>query len=168
MGVVSLRTVNHATLAESHFTRAAALHNKNAQQISIMKNSFVSLFKSALAALLVTFTAVQLPSVARAEWVTEGNVTTFVDQVGFSPDGSKFSGTVALRMESVTVSGQFKIITTITGIIPEPGFTYVVRKSGGVNGTVEIEFNSANASSRFSFLYKPGVTKIDYGVMRER
>lgn len=105
---------------------------------------------------------------AAAEWVVDGNVVTMVDQVGYSSDGSAFSGTVALRMESVTISGQFKIITTIIGIVPEPGFTYVVKKSGGVNGTVEIEFTSATCSSKFSFLYKPGLTKIDYGVMRCR
>lgn len=97
-----------------------------------------------------------------------GNTVTFVDQVGFSEDGSVFSGTVALRMDNVIESGKTKIVTTIVSIIPEPGFNYAIKKNGGVNGTVEIEFTSATCSSRFSFLYKPGQTKIDYGVMRCR
>ena len=86
--------------------------------------------------------------------------------MGFSEDGTMYSGIVSLRMENVVDSGKIKIITTIVNIEPAPGFTYSIRKSGGVNGTVEIEFASATCSSRFSFLYKPGATKIDYGVMR--
>jgi hypothetical protein len=131
-------------------------------------SSFASLLKSAVTAVLVTIATLQFPSSARAEWTVDGNTTTFVDQVGFSADGARFSGTVALKMENIVVSGQFKIITTIVSILPEPGFAFNVRKSGGVNGVVEIEFNSANDSSKFSFLYKPGQTKIDYGVMRTR
>lgn len=125
--------------------------------------------QSALLALALALTpAILTTPVAAADWVVDGNVVTFADQVGFTPDGSAFSGTVALRMEGITVSGVYKIVTTIVSIIPEPGFTCVVKKAGGVNGTVEIEFNSARGSSKFSFLYKPGLTKIDYGVLRLR
>jgi hypothetical protein len=115
-----------------------------------------------------TLLALALAINIRAEWITDGNVTTFTDQVGFSEDGSTYSGTVSLRMENILVSGQTKLLTTIVDIEPAPDFTYSIKKSGGVNGTVEIEFNSATCSSRFSFLYKPGATKIDYGVMRCR
>jgi hypothetical protein len=59
-------------------------------------------------------------------------------------------------MESIMVSGQLKIVTPIRSFIPEPGFSHSVKKSGGVNGAVEIEFASAICSSKFSFLYKPG------------
>lgn len=124
---------------------------------------------SAVMALLVTLGVSFSPlPVAAAEWTVDGNVVTYTDQVGWSPDLSAYSGTVSLRMESVVIGGQFKIITTIVAIEPEPGFSYVVKKSGGVNDTVEIEFASATCQSKFSFLYKPGLTKIDYGVMRCR
>lgn len=103
---------------------------------------------------------------ANADWVVEGNTVYFSDHVGYSSDGSQFSGTVSLRMDLVTVSGQTKITTTILSVAPEPGFSANVKKSGGVNGTVEIAFSSASCQSKFSFLYKPGLTKIDYGVMR--
>ena len=103
-----------------------------------------------------------------AEWFTSGGVTTMTDQVGWSADGTRYSGTVSLRMESMTVSGQFKIETSIVSIVPEPGFTYTVKKSGGLDSPVEIQFTSATCQSTFKFLYKPGQTKIDGGVMRCR
>lgn len=112
-------------------------------------------------------TVAQLPATA-GEWIVDGNTVTFTDQVGFSPDGSAYSGTVSLHMESVLISGQAKIITTILAIEPAPGFAYAIKKSGGLNGVVEIQFASATCESKFSFLYKPGLTKIDYGVMRCR
>lgn len=122
-----------------------------------------------LIALLLTLGVGFTPlPVAAGEWTQDGNVVTFTDQVGWSADGSAYSGTVSLRMESVVVSGQFKIITTIVAIDPAPGFTYAIKKNGGVNGVVEIVFASASCESKFSFLYKPGLTKIDYGVMRCR
>lgn len=126
------------------------------------KSGFLTRFVAAAALTLV------LAINANAEWTTEGNVTTFTDQVGFNDDGSLYSGIVSLRMENVMDSGKTKIVTTIVDIQPAPGFTYSIKKNGGVNGTVEIEFASATCSSRFSFLYKPGATKIDYGVMRCR
>lgn len=104
----------------------------------------------------------------RADWVVDGNTVYFTDHVGYTADGSAFSGTVALRMDTVTASGTTKIVTTILSVTPEPGFAYAIKKSGGVNGTVEIEFASATCQSKFSFLYKPGLTKIDFGVMRCR
>ncbi len=132
------------------------------------KPSRISLF-SAVVMLLVTLGATFRPlPVAAGEWIVDGNTVTFTDQVGWSSDGTAYSGTVSLRMESVVISGQFKIITTILGIEPAPGFGYSVKKSGGVNGVVEIEFASPTCQSKFSFLYKPGLTKIDYGVMRCR
>jgi len=127
-----------------------------------------TIIKNGLFARLLTATLIALAIAinAHADWTTEGDVTTFTDYVGFSENGTMYSGIVSLRMENVVDSGKIKIITTIINIEPAPGFTYSIRKSGGVNGTVEIEFASATCSSRFSFLYKPGATKIDYGVMR--
>lgn len=88
--------------------------------------------------------------------------------VGYSQDLSEFSGTVAVRMDPVVVSGQSKLVTTILSVTPQPGFGYVIRKNGGVNGAVEIAFANDSCQSKFSFLYKPGLTKIDYGVLRCR
>ena len=121
-----------------------------------------------LACILAAVTVLFPARLSAGDWTVDGDVITFADQVGFSPDGTAFSGTVALRMELVVVSGQTKIRTSIVSIIPEPGFTYVVKKSGGLNSSVEIAFSSATQASKFSFLYKPGLTKIDYGVLRSR
>lgn len=124
--------------------------------------------KSIVAPIVTLFSAVViglLPMSAAAGWVIDGNTVYFTDHVGYTPDGSAYSGTVALRMDQIVESGQIKIVTTIVSITPEPGFVYSIRKGGGVNGSVEIEFASATCASKFSFLYKPGKTKIDYGVM---
>lgn len=102
------------------------------------------------------------------EWWVEGNTVFAIMDVGYSPDLSEFSGTVSVRMDPVTVSGQFKLITTILSVVPQPGFDYSIKKSGGMNGAVEIVFKSSTCESKFSFLYKPGLTKTDYGVMRCR
>lgn len=103
---------------------------------------------------------------AADEWWVEGNTIFAIMDVGYAPDWSEFSGTVAVRMDPVTVSGQFKLVTKILSVTPRPGFAYTIKKNGGVNGAVEILFASTTCESRFSFLYKPGLTKIDYGAMR--
>ncbi|MBL9169220.1 MAG: hypothetical protein JNN07_15880 [Verrucomicrobiales bacterium] len=109
-----------------------------------------------------------LPFSLRAEWVVDGDTVYFTDHVAYTSDGLDYAGTVSLRMDNVTVSGQFKIVTTILDVTPEPGWTAVIKKAGGVNGVVEIVFQSATCQSKFSFLYKPGLTRIDYGLMRCR
>jgi hypothetical protein len=130
--------------------------------------SFVATLLSALT-LTLAVSASLLPVAATAgEWVVDGDTVTFTDHVGYDPDFNIYSGTVSLKMQNVMESGKLKITTTIVSIVPEPGFTYSVKKSGGVNGTVDIVFTSATCESRFSFLYKPGLTRIDYGVLRCR
>jgi hypothetical protein len=117
--------------------------------------------------LLLTASMSLLPNpCAAGEWIVDGDTVTFTDHVGYDPDFNIYSGTVSLKMQNVIESGKAKITTTIVSIVPEPGFTYSVKKSGGVNGTVDIVFTSATCESRFNFLYKPGLTRIDYGVMR--
>jgi hypothetical protein len=123
----------------------------------------------ALLAGLALLAAILAPTRAAAdEWRVEGNTVYAILDVGYAPDLSEFSGTVALRMDPVVVSGQSKIVTTILRVTPQPGFSSAIRKSGGVNGTVEIEFARGSCGSRFSFLYKPGLTRMDYGVLRCR
>ena len=102
------------------------------------------------------------------EWWVEGNTVYAILEVGYAPDLSEFSGTVAVRMDPVVISGQSKIVTTVLHVTPQPGFSFVIRKSGGINGVVEIEFARDSCRSKFSFLYKPGLTRVDYGVLRCR
>lgn len=130
--------------------------------------SFVATILSALT-LTLAVSASLLPAAATAgEWIVDGDTVTFTDHVGYDPDFNAYSGTVSLKMQNVIVSGKMKIMTTIVSIVPEPGFTYAVKKNGGVNGTVDIVFTSSTCESQFSFLYKPGLTRIDYGVLRCR
>lgn len=118
-----------------------------------------------LGSLLLAFATLLAPA-SRAEWVVVSpTLVTFSDAVGWNADWTASSGVVSLKMETVTVSGQVKIRTTIVDIEPAPGFSYEVKKAGGLNGTVEIVFRSATCQSKFSFLYKPGLTRTDYGLM---
>lgn len=124
---------------------------------------------AALLCIVAVCLGITSPSRAEAdEWRVEGQTVYATLDVGYSADASRFSGTVAMRMDPVTVSGQFKLITTILSVTPQPGFKHTIRKNGGINGAVEIEFNSDTCQSKFSFLYKPGLTKVDYGVLRCR
>lgn len=119
-----------------------------------------------IAALFFVLSVSFLPMSASAEWIVNGDTVTFTDHVGYNSEGTAYSGAVSLRMQNAVVSGQQKIVTAILSIVPEPGFSYSVKKNGGANGSVEIVFASSTCSSKFSFLYKPGLTRIDYGVMR--
>jgi len=66
----------------------------------------------------------------------------------------------------VTVSGVFKIDTSIVSIVPQPGFSYVVKKSGGLDSAVEIAFSNGPCQAQYKILIKPGLTRMDGGVMR--
>lgn len=123
---------------------------------------------SAVTLLLATSMSLLPNPCTAGEWIVDGDTVTFTDQVGYDADFTSYSGTVSLKMQNVIESGKAKITTTIVSIVPAPGFTYTIKKSGGVNGTVDIVFTSATCESRFNFLYKPGLTRIDYGVMRCR
>ena len=126
------------------------------------------LHTTVLAAILLLGSTLASFRSAADEWWVEGDTVFAIMDVGYTPDLSRYSGTVAVRMDPVTVSGQFKLVTTILSVTPQPGFVHSIKKNGGVNGAVEIVFASATCSSKFSFLYKPGLTRIDYGVLRCR
>jgi hypothetical protein len=69
-----------------------------------------------------------------------------------------------LRVESpVYVSGQLEVATTIAAVWPAAGWSYAVRKAGGYDQAVEVDFASTSCAARFRALYKPGKTTIDGG-----
>lgn len=151
-----------------HFGKSA----KNQQPVDTIMNTLKSLAtrtKAAALTLLLTASIALSAHVSSAnEWIVDGDTVTAILEVGYDPEFVNFSGTVTVQMRNVIESGKMKIVTTILNVTPQPGFTYSIKKSGGVNGTVDIGFNSGACESRFSFLYKPGLTRIDYGVLRCR
>src|SRR5450432_4140404 len=98
--------------------------------------SILSSIRSLVLASLASGALALLPTTVHADRVVDGSTVYFTDHVGYTDDGTAYSGTVALRMDNVVVSGQSKIVTTIVSITPEPGFAYSVKKSGGANGTM--------------------------------
>ena len=68
----------------------------------------------------------------------------------------------------MTVSGVFKIDTSIVSIVPQPGFSYVVKKSGGLDSAVEVAFTNGPCQAQYKLLIKPGLTRVDGGTLRCR
>lgn len=78
--------------------------------------------------------------------------------------GGGEAGWVVLRVEyPVMISGQAKVRTTIADVWPAPGWAYLVRKAGGIDASVEVDFANANCAARFRAVYKPGKTVVDGG-----
>jgi hypothetical protein len=86
-------------------------------------------------------------------------------EAGWDPATETIAAWVAMRIDApVVISTQSKILNSIHSITPSPGWTYTVRKSGGYNSSIEIDFASdTGCSARFKSLYKPGKTTIDGG-----
>ena len=53
-------------------------------------------------------------------------------------------------------------------VLPADGWAFQIDKAGGINSSVEIRYESALYKSKFSALYKPGKTVIDYGEIKKR
>ena len=73
---------------------------------------------------------------------------------------------VILRVETLMVSGQLKVNTTIEDVLIEEGWSYQIVKPGGLNSSVEVDLFNATCSGRFKATYKPGKTVIDSGEIR--
>ena len=53
-------------------------------------------------------------------------------------------------------------------MVPQPGFTYSIKKAGGLDSAIEVAFTNGPCSALYRFLIKPGLTKVDGGVLRCR
>jgi len=86
-------------------------------------------------------------------------------EAGYDPATESVAAWVAMRIDApVVVSTQSKILNSIHSVTPSPGWRYAVKKAGGYNSAIEIDFESADGcSARFRSLYKPGKTTIDGG-----
>src|SRR3954447_26444262 len=110
-------------------------------------------------ALLVLFALI--PAATRADDILEEGPGYWV--AAMYPNAG---GTVILKVD-YSASPNY-IVTTLIDVAPAPGWTYQVVDSGGVNGQVDIRYESARYKSRFTVLYKPGKTVIDYGEIKKR
>ena len=83
--------------------------------------------------------------------------------------GGGEAGSVTLHVEvlsSPSVSSRGEVRTTIVSVNPASGWSYKVKKNGGVNAAVEVAFaNSIGCSTTFKAKYVPGKTVIDGGVV---
>ena len=113
--------------------------------------------RSLVLGLLAVFALV--PAAARADDILEEGPGYWV--AAMYPNAG---GTVIIKVD-YSASPDY-IVTTLIDVMPAPGWTYEVAKAGGVNGQVDIRYESAQYKSRFTVLYKPGKTVIDYGEVK--
>lgn len=123
--------------------------------------------RAAVAMGMVLAAAVAVPGMASAnEWASGSDFIDATIDAGWNADSTAFAGTVATHSQFVIVSGVFKIDTSIVSIVPQPGFSYQVKKSGGLDSVVEVAFSNGPCQAQYKILIKPGLTKMDAGVMR--
>ena len=82
-------------------------------------------------------------------------------------DAGGTTGSVVMRMDISTDSRGYVIVTSrIVSISAMPGWTWTVRKPGGANKQVEVQFTNGVKGFTFKALYVPGKTVIDGGVIK--
>jgi len=83
------------------------------------------------------------------------------------PDGV---GAVISLFEIVDLPGStrvFAVETTILDILVfEEGWTYQVKKDGGIDAAVEVIFESPTCFVKYKSKVEPGRTKVDHGAVR--
>lgn len=100
---------------------------------------------------------------AEASLVLESGPTYFVVQ----NDAGGTTGSVVMRMDLVVDQyGFFAVHSRILAISAEPGWTWVVKKPGGINKEVEVLFSKDGKRFTFKALYVPGKTITDGGVIK--
>ena len=82
-------------------------------------------------------------------------------------DAGGTAGSVVMRMDITTNAlGYVFVNSKIVSISAEPGWTWVVRKPGGANKEVEVQFFKGNQRFTVKALYVPGKTIIDNGTIK--
>lgn len=123
--------------------------------------------RAAVALGMVLAAAVAVPGMASAnEWASGSDFIDATIEAGWNADFTTFVGTVATHSQFVTVSGVFKIDTSIVSITTQPGYSYTVKKSGGLDSAVEVAFSNGPCQAQYKLLIKPGLTKVDGGMLR--
>jgi len=73
------------------------------------------------------------------------------------------AGSVVLRLDTLSDG---EINNAIYAVQPAPGWTYTVKKSGGVDQTIEVLFTNGAQTAKYKSLVIPGKTDISCPVVR--
>jgi hypothetical protein len=103
-----------------------------------------------------------------------GNLTTVGEYAAGTytlPNGDVASvGSVTIRtvMPFTVTSSKSCITSTIVSVETTAGWTSSVKKSGGCNQEIAVQFENKSTKKRadFSYLVVPGKTRIDFGAVR--
>jgi hypothetical protein len=78
------------------------------------------------------------------------------------------SVTIKTVFPAVFTSSKSCITSSVVGTDVVPGWTAEVKKSGGCNKSIEVEFENVDTdqSADFKFLTEPGKTRIDLGLVQ--
>jgi len=99
------------------------------------------------------------PAPARSDDILEEGPGYFVAAV--HPNAG---GAVILRVDH----GPYHDLTTLIDVWPPPGLAFAVTRDGGIDKPVQVQYECAQFGSKFSALYKPGKTVVDYGEIKKR
>ncbi len=122
---------------------------------------------------MVALTAIGLIAIgfspaAKAAVILEKGPNYHVIQYDAGRDGE--AGSVTLRVEVIpdeSSSATIAVLTTVESVSPSEGWTFDIKKDGGIDASVEVEFsNDQGCSVRFKARYVPGKTVVDSGAVR--
>jgi hypothetical protein len=91
-----------------------------------------------------------------------------IQPVGDELSTSIGSVTIKTVIPAVFTSSKSCVTSTIVATDATTGWTSEVKKSGGCNKTIEVQFENTSTRQRaeFQFLMEPGKTRIDFGAVR--
>ena len=109
---------------------------------------------SALALLAVT----AAPAAHAAVLLDQGPNFQVIEYCEGNPAGS-----VVLRLDTL---GRGAINNSIAQVLPAAGWSYQIKKAGGVNQPVEVQFSNATQTDKYRSLVEPGKTSVSCPVVR--
>ena len=106
------------------------------------------------------FTCIAMISPAKA-------ADSFTFSYGAGISAGAYVANVTMQHDTlVAPDGRISVRTTILSVKANPGWTYKIVKSGGINAPVEIDFQKGTCNAKFKLSYKPGSTVLDAGLVR--
>jgi hypothetical protein len=119
--------------------------------------------RSAVIASVLLGSLLAAPAVSAAVIVDQGPNFTVIEYCEGNPAGS-----VTLRNE--TVLGQsaatFAVSNSIVSVNPVAGWTFSIKKAGGVNDPIEVQFKNGKQTASFRGKFVPGKTDVECPVVK--
>jgi|ERR1051326_691030 hypothetical protein len=113
--------------------------------------------RSAIGALALMALAA-VPAANAAVIIDQGTNFEVIEYCEGNPAGS-----VVIRLDFLAPGS---INNSIYEVLPATGWSYSVKKAGGVNQPVEVQFTNANQKATYKSLVEPGKTSVNCPVVK--